>query len=454
MMSFNPYRMSSTVKIKGPQAVMFKTSFQTWARVLLLFMVFGQSHFASGQTKRPQTLSENATISILTVGPGIALYDRFGHSAFRVKDPVNDIDWTFNYGTYDFNAPNFYGKFVQGQLLYSLSAGYFQGFINYYKKQNRSVREQVLNLEKEQKDRLFSFLLWNAEPANKDYRYDFFYDNCATRIRDVLVSNLGNQLSYTEGFDPAPMSFRQLIQGQVPYNDWGSLGMDVAIGAVVDVPATPWQFQFLPKYVAQAHAEATIKTSEGTEPLITSDEILFAPVLSEGAVTETRSKSNTESELPAESHVGVIGFLTSPLFFMSLLGLGLMLISWRDHRRDKRCVLTDRIIWFTTGLIGVLLVLLWFGTDHFATKMNYNLLWAMPISIVVWLLSFKKSSVQWLANYQLFLILMLVLMIMHQFTGVQSFASTLWPLIGGLLVRFIYSRQAIKNEKTLLPAHE
>ena len=133
MMSFNPYRMSSTVKIKGPQTIMFKTSFQTWAGVLLLLMVFGQSHIALGQTKGPKTLSEGATISILTVGPGTALYDRFGHSAFRVKDPVNDIDWTFNYGTYDFNAPNFYGKFVQGQLLYSLSAGYFQGFINYYK---------------------------------------------------------------------------------------------------------------------------------------------------------------------------------------------------------------------------------------------------------------------------------------------------------------------------------
>ncbi len=132
---------------------------------------------------------------------------------------------------------------------------------------------------------------------------------------------------------------------------------------------------------------------------------------------------------------------------MSLLGLGLVLISWRDHKRGKRCVLTDRSIWGTTGFIGVLLVLLWFGTDHLATKMNYNLLWAMPTSLLVWGLSFKKSNMRWLANYQLFLILMLVLMIMHQFTGVQSFAPTLWPLIVGLFVRLIYSRHAIKKEE-------
>ncbi len=430
----------------------FKGRLRRYIGVLVL--IIGCINSLFGQVSSPNELSPEAEISILTVGPGTALYDRFGHSAFRVKDSVNNIDWTFNYGTYDFNAPNFYGKFVQGQLLYALSAGYFQGFINYYKKQNRSVRQQVLNLDSEQKARLFLFLMWNARPENKDYRYDFFYDNCATRIRDVLVSNLGNQLNYTAGFDPAPMNFRQLIQSQVPYNDWGSLCMDIAIGAVVDVPATPWQFQFLPKYVAQAHGAATIENSEGTQPLISSESMLFDPLSNHESVggNDTMSSNgvalaaSADTEEPVESHVGVLGFLTSPLFFMSLIGLSLVLISWRDYKRAKRCALTDRIIWGVTGFIGILLVLLWFGTDHLATKMNYNLLWAMPTSLVVWLLSFNKSSLRWLSNYQLFLILMLVLMIMHQFTGVQSFAPTLWPFIAGLLIRFIYSRSAIKIE--------
>lgn len=399
---------------------------------LVLWLIVLTSGVIQAQSTAELKLSQEAEISILTVGPGTALYDRFGHSAFRVKDSINNIDWTFNYGTYDFNAPNFYGKFVRGQLLYSLSAGYFSGFINHYKKQNRSVRQQVLNLDSEQKEQLFSFLMWNAQTANKDYLYDFFYDNCATRIRDVLVSNLGDQLNYTAGFDPTPKSFRELIQAQVPYNDWGSLGMDVAIGAVVDVPATPWQFQFLPKYVAEAHAAATIESPVGPQNLIKNDELLFEP---------------RETKAPELSFSIVLSFLTSPLLIFSILGLLLVLRSWWDYQRNKRCIYTDRAIWLITGIIGTLLLLLWFGTDHLATKMNYNLLWAAPTSLIVFALSFRQKSAPWMGQYQLFLVLMLVLMVMHQFTGVQSFAPALWPLITGLLIRFIYSRSAIKKEQ-------
>jgi len=398
---------------------------------IALVLMMGGVNSSLGQVSSQNELSPAAEISVLTVGPGTALYDRFGHSAFRVKDTINNIDWTFNYGTYDFNAPNFYGKFVRGQLLYSLSAGYFSGFINHYKKQNRSVRQQVLNLDSAQKARLFSFLMWNARPENKDYRYDFFYDNCATRIRDVLVSNLGDQLNYTAVFDPAPMSFRQLIQAQVPYNDWGSLGMDIAIGAVVDVPATPWQFQFLPKYVAEAHAAATIESPAGPQNLIKNDEQLFEP---------------SEIGQTGWSFSRVLSLLTSPLVIFSVLGLLLVLRSWWDYQRNRRCIYTDRAIWLITGIIGTLLLLLWFGTDHLATKMNYNLLWAAPTSLIVFVLSFRQKSSSWMGQYQLFLVLMLVLMVMHQFTGVQSFAPALWPLIAGLLIRFIYSRSAIKKE--------
>ena len=405
--------------------------FQRSIKLLLWGLIILCAPLVSGQVNTPNELSPEAEISILTVGPGTALYDRFGHSAFRVKDSVNQIDWTFNYGTYDFNAPNFYGKFLKGELSYSLSVGYFQRFIRHYQSQNRSVQEQVLNLDQEQKSRLFSFLMWNAQPENKDYLYEFFFDNCATRIRDVVAKNIGTTINYDQGFQPDPMTFRQLIQGQVAYNDWGSLGMDIAIGAVVDVPATPWQFQFLPKYVAAAHAAASFETPNGTQQIIKRDQMLFVP---EPNQAQTMNFS------------GVLSFLGSPLFIFSLMGLLLILRSWWDHKRQKRCIHTDRAIWLVTGVIGSFLLLLWFGTDHFSTKMNYNLLWAMPTSLIVFVLSFRQKSAQWTAQYQAFLLLMLTLMIMHQFTGVQSFAPTLWPLIVGLLIRLFYSRNALKNE--------
>ncbi len=383
------------------------------------------------ELKAQTSLSEQAKISILTMGPGEALYDRFGHSALRVSDANQNIDWVYNYGTYDFDAPNFYGKFIQGQMMYSLSVNHFDAFFAYYQNQNRSIKQQVLNLGLEQKNQLFTYLQWNAQRANRDYRYDFFYDNCATRIRDVLVKNIGIKLNYEQGFNPEPMTLRQLIQNQVNYNNWGSLGMDIATGAVVDVQATPWQFQFLPKYMAEAHAEVIFNGPNGKKNLVKSEQILFNP------------------EPPDEksySYKSLLKFMSSPLIIFSVIGLFLVLRSWFDHQRQKRCVNTDRAIWLITGIVGSLLLLLWFATDHLATKMNYNLLWAMPTSLIVGLLSFRLKTISWMAQYQLFLFLMLVLMIIHQFTGVQSFAPALWPLIIGLIVRFIYSRNAIKNE--------
>ena len=152
---------------------------------LLFLFLFFLNNISEAQ---PSTLSEEAEISIITIGPGKNLYDKFGHSAFRVKDEANGIDWAYNYGTYDFNTPNFYTKFAQGKLNYNLSVSYFEPFFENYIAENRWVKEQVLNLTVEEKNALFQFLENNAKPENRGYLYDFFFDNCATKIRDVLVS--------------------------------------------------------------------------------------------------------------------------------------------------------------------------------------------------------------------------------------------------------------------------
>src|SRR5690606_22569898 len=137
-------------------------------------------------------LSPRAEISIITCGPGEELYSSFGHSAFRVKDPALKLDFAYNYGTFDFNKPNFYIKFAQGKLLYELSVSYFEDFVYNYKIEGRWVKEQVLNLSQDEKNQLFNFLNINAQPENKEYLYDFFFDNCSTKIRDVLEEVLNN----------------------------------------------------------------------------------------------------------------------------------------------------------------------------------------------------------------------------------------------------------------------
>ena len=189
-------------------------------------------------------LSKSAEISILTVGPGAELYDKFGHSAFRIQDPETGQDVVFNYGVYDFETPNFYTKFAQGKLLYQLGVSYYEPFFESYVAQNRWIKQQTLNLTLSEKQAVSDFLWNNAKPENKKYKYDFFFDNCATKIRDVLWEVLGNKLEFKENHIQEKFTFRQLIQQNLKANTWGSLGIDIALGAVIDRKAKPIEYQF------------------------------------------------------------------------------------------------------------------------------------------------------------------------------------------------------------------
>ncbi|HEX9600431.1 MAG TPA: DUF4105 domain-containing protein, partial [Mariniflexile sp.] len=162
-------------------------------------------------TAQQDILSEQAEISVLTIGPGTLLNDSFGHNAFRVKDPVKGIDLAFNYGVYDFETPNFYLKFAQGKLNYLIGLNYYEDFFEAYISQNRSIKEQVLNLSQIEKQKLFDYLLNNIKPENRAYLYDFFYDNCATKIKDVTNIAVNNTIQFNEPENFKQQTFRELI---------------------------------------------------------------------------------------------------------------------------------------------------------------------------------------------------------------------------------------------------
>lgn len=370
------------------------------------------------------TLSETAEISIITVGSGKNLYDKFGHSAFRVQDESNGIDWAYNYGTYDFNTPNFYSKFAQGKLNYNLSVAYFDAFYQNYVQENRWVKEQVLNLSYTEKNKLFQYLQNNAKPENRSYLYDFFFDNCATKIRDVIVAVLGKKVEYNDSFVTEEYTFRELIQKNVKANTWGSLGMDVAIGAVVDKPASAWEYQFLPQYVFEAAAVATVTKGNTKEPLVKATNSLF---------------ENTPKEDPSL-------FLMSPLFVFGLLGFIILFVTYQDFRKSKRSRCLDGIIFFSTGFLGVLLLLLWIATDHSTTVNNYNLLWASPLSLFFCVAISKKQPKTWLHKYYAFLLILFALLCLHSITGVQTFAIGFIPLFAALAIRYVYVFSFLKKQ--------
>jgi hypothetical protein len=361
-------------------------------------------------------VTENTEISIITIGPGEQLYDSFGHSAYRIKDDTEGYDVAFNYGVYDFETPNFYTKFAQGKLLYQLDVRNYDSFEKSYIRQNRWIKEQILNLSYSEKKELSDFLWNNAQPENKKYKYDFFFDNCATKIRDVTKKVLDPALTYNEDHITQSYSFRDLIRKNLDENSWGSLGIDVALGAIIDRKAQPIEYQFLPDYIYSGAKNAVITRNGVKEPLVKKDISVF----------EAEKKEVKKN------------FFTSPLFIFGIIGLLILFVTYKDFKNNTRSRFLDTTLFLVTGLIGVFLLLLWFATDHTATANNYNLLLAFPFNLLLVFAISKKYPKVWVRKYVFFLLLMLVLLTVHWITGVQLFAIGLIPLFISLAVRWIY----------------
>jgi hypothetical protein len=376
---------------------------------ITLFFFFTFNVALIGQSLQ---LSQFAEISVLTVGPGASLNDAFGHSGFRVKDTMFKMDIVFGYGQYDFDTPNFYLKFAQGKLNYLMSVHEYQDFYDSYVYYNRTIDEQVLNLSAEQKQALFNQLATNYQPENRAYLYDFFYDNCATRIRDMVEDTSQPKVAFTTPAGFEPKTFRALIHEHVNRNSWGSFGIDLALGSIIDQQATAEEHMFLPKYIHEFFANATI----GNQPLVRSSSVIYQK-------NDTKNSAN---------------FLFSPLMVFGIIGAFIIFITYSDYKKNTRSKWLDVTLFSITGIIGVLLLLLWFATDHTATANNYNLLWAFPLNLLVIGQLLRPQVKNWVKRYLRFLMIMLALLTFHWITGVQVFAIGLIPLLIALAVRYLF----------------
>lgn len=378
--------------------------------LLFLFILSVKIVFA-----QQNQLSNQAEVSILTVGPGKSLNDSFGHNAFRIKDPIKGIDVTYGYGEYDFDTPNFYLKFAQGKLNYLISKidfnRFYQAYSYYY---NRTIKEQVLNLNQGEKQKLYDYLINNYKPENRGYLYDFFFDNCATKIKDVANITVNNSITFNKPKDFKDATFRTLIQNNLNRNSWGSLGIDIALGSVIDRKATPEDHMFLPENIFNFFKVATV--NNGGKPLVLRSHMLY----------EQRETFKSGS------------FLISPLFVFGLIGLVILFITYKDKKTNKKSKWLDVTLFGITGLVGILILLLWFATDHKATHQNYNLLWAFALNIVVANQFLKLKVKPWFIKYLKFLVIMLCLLTLHWIIGVQVFAIGLVPLLIALLIRYIF----------------
>jgi hypothetical protein len=303
-----------------------------------------------------QQLGPAATVSILTCNPGTDVYSMYGHTAIRVNDPSIGLDAVFNYGVFSFDSPNFIYRFAKGQTDYLMIGENFRSFMREYNEDKRSVYEQVLNLSPEGKNKLFQALLENAKPGNREYRYNFFIDNCSTRVRDMIERNTNASIRFTDNHPTE--SFRDLIKKFHHSFRWIDLGIDLLVGKLADHPVSAYGQMFLPEYLQNQFAKAEITIDGKAQPLALETRTL---------VEFPNTKLNSDLPWPA---------IVFGLFFLLVAG-----ISVRAFLRKQNTDLLDYWLFGLTGFAG--LIIGWFTlySEHPAMSPNYNLLWAFPLNL-------------------------------------------------------------------------
>lgn len=324
----------------------------------------------------PQSVGSSAgdvQISLLTILPGSNVYSLWGHSAIRVLDPRRGVDHSYNYGTFDFQTPFFVGRFLHGSLDYQLSVQDVDQALRHYRMEGRPVIEQVLDLSPDQKARLVAFLQINALPENRSYRYHFLFDNCSTRVRDAFEAALEGAVDFSATPDP-DATFRQLIdpyQRAIPFLD---PGIDWLLGAPVDRPVLPFDSMFLPDYLMEAFDHAAIEVEGARRPLVAQTDTLIW----------IDGYEPSRSRFPWEAVATWI-----------LFAVGLAVTVRR--RGVVRGV--DIPLYLLTGAAGLLIVYLWFISNHDVTEANWNLLWAWPTHLAAAAALLRRPPSRWLVGY-------------------------------------------------------
>lgn len=332
-------------------------------------------------------LSSAAKISVLTCSEGPELHAAFGHSALRVFDPGNGIDQVYNFGTFDFDAPNFYLNFVKGKLDYFVSISSYNAFSGYYKYVGRSVVSQELILSTTQKQQIFNTLVFNAKPENKYYRYDFLTENCATKIPEILMVSLGDSLVIGSLYDSQDLTYRSTIHEHLSRFSWERFGIDLVLGARVDQPIKGAALAYLPVYLKELLAQSSFYG----QPI----------------VRETRLETPKAYELQEAS------FIYSPLLVVSLILFYAIVSLWLGKTKQGYAFF-DQLILLIMGSVGMLLTFLNFFAEHYATALNFSIFWANPLLIIA-LLFRSKTLLQAVA-------ILSILIIPLALFGVQYFS--------------------------------
>lgn len=367
-------------------------------------------------------LSEEAQISILTCTPSEeAIFTVYGHTAIRVVDAEKEIDVAFNYGIFDFSKPNFIYRFAKGETDYKLGVTSFEHFLAEYQMRGSGVTEQVLNLTQAEKDHLWEALLINARPENAVYRYNFFYDNCATRPVVLVEKYVEGEVKYNHVTEP--QTFRQLINHCARNKPWLIFGTELALGSPTDKIATPHEELFLPLYLEAAFDKATIVSPDGTERALISQTNLLV------------------EEIPEEVDKGFFTPLVCSLIFVGII----FFLPWFEWRTKSYFRWLDCVLFFIAGVAGVVIFFLAFVSEHPATWPNWLILWLHPFHLVGVVLFAVKKFNKAAFYYHFINFALLSFMLLGWYFIPQHLNAAFLPLVLGYWLRSAFKAKVKKE---------
>ncbi len=358
---------------------------------------------------------DSIRLSLLTCEPGEEVYSLYGHTAIRYENFSQHTDVVYNYGIFSFNTPNFMLRFALGETDYLLGKCDFKRFEAEYFFEGRSVWQQTLNLNPEEEHKLISLLETNHLPANRVYRYNFFYDNCSTRPRDKIAESIDGKVIYNAPRNPVHLgnkTFRDIVREYTKGHPWAQFGIDLCVGVEADRPITPEQMMFAPFYLMDFYSTAQIETPEGTRPLVSDTSLVV--------------QSEYEEESP---------WCPTPMQTTLTLFILVAASTIYGLRKGKGLWGVDALLFGTAGIAGCILAFLALFSQHPAVSSNYLLfvfhplhLFSLPFTIRAVIK--RKKSWYHLINFAVLTLFILLFVLIPQRINVAVV-----PLALCLLVR-------------------
>ena len=386
-------------------------------------LILGFLLFCSGALSAQPRLSEKASISLMTCGPWSgAVYAVYGHTALWVRDDSTHIDAVFNYGFFDSSQPNFIYHFVRGETDYILGVTSFEDFISEYRFKGVAVWEQPLNLSQSEKQALWKALFVNSLPENRGYRYNFLYDNCATRPRDMVEKCIGGKIVYPH--TNPDQSYRDLLHECLNPYPWMKFGIDLVIGAPADRKIDERAKMFLPIYLMHAFEGAKVEKNDSTVyPLVQETKVMLSPM------------NNPTNE--SENHFSL---LSDPLYsFLILFAISLGITIFQIKKKSLNLLpkIFDTFLFAIAGIGGMIIFFLMFFSVHPATNPNWNFVWmnifALLFAILFWVKPAEKVVYFYhFINFALLSLFLLFWWLIPQQMPVASipFSACLWMRSG------------------------